>query len=145
MLRIRDFRSGDLDRIVGFKRESVRTNFPNSRLDEKMFARLLLKNVKENPGHVKVAEVDGEIAGYIWFKTVEADIGVFGRMEHLFVDERFRKAGIGKRLIESAERHFIKSGIRKVKLTVTSSNETAAALYRKLGYATKRLVMEKDL
>ena len=145
MTMIRDFREEDLGRIVSFKKESVKLNFPDSPFNEEMFRNILLKGIKANPESVKVAEVDGEVAGYIWFKLVESAVGVFGRLEHLFVDKRFRNSGIGKELMLAAEEYLRDKGLKKVKLSVTSTNETAISLYKKIGYAVKRHVMEKDL
>ncbi|UCD02836.1 MAG: GNAT family N-acetyltransferase [Candidatus Aenigmatarchaeota archaeon] len=144
MIRIRNFRPEDADTVAGFKRESAKVNFPGCEFNPKLFKRLILKSSKKCPDWVKVAEDDGKLIGYIWFKVIESTVGVFGRMEHLFVDERYRKRGVGRMLMESGEEYFRRHGIKKVKLTVTRGNK-AVSLYEKMGYEVKRFKMEKDL
>jgi len=92
-----------------------------------------------------VAEDDGKIVGYIWFKVIESAMGVFGRTEHIFVDESYRSKGIGRKLMDAAEDYFMRHGIKTAKLTVTSTNKTAISLYSDMGYEVKRYRMEKDL
>lgn len=145
MIKIRNFRPEDAGTVCGFKRESAKVNFPDCEFNEELFKKLLLKNSSKYPDWVKVAEDDGKLIGYIWFKMIESTVGVFGRMEHLFVDETYRSRGVGRMLMESAEEYFRRQGVKKVKLTVTKSNESAISLYRNMGYEVERFKMEKDL
>ena len=145
MIKVRNGRLGDAGKICGYKMESVRSNFPDCEFYEKMFRTHLLRQLKLRPDTVKVVEVDGQVAGYVWYRIVGSTVGTFGRIEHIFVDERFRKRGIGKQLMQAAEQHFKSKGIRKMKLTVTSDNKAAVSLYSGMGYKTKRYVMEKVL
>ena len=145
MLKIRDFRRKDLDKICGYKRESVHINFPDCRFNEDMFGKILLRCAKQRPDSVKIAEVDGKVAGYVWCRSVSSAVGVFGRIEHVFVDEKFRHRGVGKVLMQTAEEHFRSCGVKKIKLTVTSGNKSAVSLYNNMGYETRRFIMEKDL
>ena len=144
MIKIRNFRQEDADAVVGFKSRSVKVNFPGCEFNARMFKDLILKNSKRCPDCVKVAEDDGKLIGYIWFKVVESTVGTFGRFEHLFVEESHRKRGIGRKLMESGEKYFSSRGIKKMKLTVTKGNP-AISLYEKMGYSVKRYKMEKDL
>ncbi|MCD6495791.1 MAG: GNAT family N-acetyltransferase [Candidatus Aenigmarchaeota archaeon] len=145
MVTIRAFSMDDIDIICAFKRESVKENFPGSNFNEALFRRIFLLSAEKNPNGVRVAEENGHVVGYIWFKVVESSVGRFGRIEHLFVKRGYRGQGIAKQLIAAAEEYFRLSGIGKVKLTVTIANDTAVSLYRKLGYVPKRYKMEKDL
>jgi ribosomal protein S18 acetylase RimI-like enzyme len=145
MIKVRDARLQDADRICSFKRESAKANFPGCPFNEQMFRRHLLRQIKARPNNVLVAEAGGVVAGYIWFKLVDSTVGAFGRIEHIFVDGKYRKQGIGRELMQSAEDHFRGIGTKKIKLTVTSENEAAVSLYKGIGYETRRLVMEKDL
>ncbi|MBN2330418.1 MAG: GNAT family N-acetyltransferase [Candidatus Aenigmarchaeota archaeon] len=145
MIKVRDGRPGDADKICGYKLESVRLNFPECEFSDKMFRAHLLRQLRTDPENVKVIEADGKVAGYIWLKIVESTVGTFGRIEHVFVDRGFRNHGIGKRLMLAAEDYFRGRGIKKVKLTVTADNKAAVSLYRHMGFETRRYVMEKDL
>lgn len=145
MIKVRNGRLGDADMICGYKKESVRLNFPECDFFDKMFRAHLLRQLRLKPDTVKVIEADGKVAGYIWFRIIGSSVGTYGRIEHIFVDQGFRKQGIGKRLMKAAEDHFRSKGMKKVKLTVTSENKAAVSLYERIGYETKRYVMEKDL
>ncbi len=145
MTKLRNSRPADVDKICDYKRQSAHMNFPDCQFKEEMFRKHLLRQLKLRPDTVKVVEVGGEIAGYVWFKIVDSTVGMFGRIEHIFVDEKYRNRGLGKKLMQAAEDHFKRHGAKKVKLTVTSDNESAVSLYRGMGYRTKRFVMEKDL
>jgi ribosomal protein S18 acetylase RimI-like enzyme len=145
MITMRNARPADVDKICGYKRESIKLNFPGSEFKEEMFKKHLLRQVTLKPDTVKVVEIDGHMAGYVWFKLVDSAVGSFGRIEHIFVDENFRGQGVGKKLMSGAEEHFRGHGTKKIKLTVTTENKAAISLYKGLGYKTKRFVMEKDL
>ncbi len=146
MIKVRDFSPRDTDTICAFKAESVKSSHPECDFDTGLFRRLLMRDAAKNPAHVKVAEGDGgRIVGYVWFREVESDVGRFGRVEHIFVEEGRRGTGIGKALMEEAEKCLRASGIRKVKLTVTNGNSGAISLYGGMGYHPKGLKMEKDL
>jgi len=145
MIRIRNFRPADTEKILEFKEKSVKLNFPGTDFDRKMFRKILLRSSKRNPDYIKVAEDDGKIAGYVWFKTVDSAVGEFGRIEHIFVDPSFRRSGLGKKLMEASEVCMKAEGMKRVKLTVTCKNEAAVSLYEKMGYRTERFVMERDL
>ncbi|MBN1896367.1 MAG: GNAT family N-acetyltransferase [Candidatus Aenigmarchaeota archaeon] len=145
MITIRNFRPDDIEKISFFKSESVKMNFPGCEFNPVLYRKLLLKSVSMSPDYVKVAEDNGNVVGYVWFRVIDSSVGMFGRFEHLFVDQSCRGKGVGRMLMESAEDFFRKSGIKTVKLTVTTTNEDAMKLYEKLGYRTKRYKMEKDL
>ncbi len=145
MITIRNFRPDDIEKILFFKSESVKMNFPGCNFNSDLYRKLLLKSVSMSPDYVKVAEDNGNVIGYVWFRVIDSSVGMFGRFEHIFVDKSWRGKGVGRMLMESAEDFFRKSGIKTVKLTVTTTNEDAMKLYEKLGYMTKRYKMEKDL
>lgn len=145
MIKIRNFRPEDADKVCSFKKESAKVNFPSCEFNTELFKKLLLNSSKRHPECVKIAEDNGKVVGYIWFKVIDSAMGKFGRMEHLFVDEAYREKGLGRKLVEEAEEHFRKQGVKKVKLTVTTTNETAISLYKDMGYEIKRYRMEKDL
>ena len=52
----------------------------------------------------------------------------------MWVDPGFRRAGVGKLLIEAVVDWVHSRGVRELKLMVTSVNEGAIAFYRRLGF-----------
>jgi ribosomal protein S18 acetylase RimI-like enzyme len=69
-----------------------------------------------------------------------------GGVDNLVVMEARRGAGIGLRLMQTAEAHYRALGLDGMFLTVRGDNATARALYDRLGYAVieERLRMWKD-
>lgn len=66
-------------------------------------------------------------------------------MEELYVIPSARREKIGTMLYRMAEREARERGAVRLDLIVWDFNETAAAFYRKMGFTTQRVVMEKDI
>ena len=71
-----------------------------------------------------VAEIDGIIVGF-------ADITHDGEIDHLYVDHRYQRQGIGAKLIQACEAAARKQGLRSI---VTYANALAAPLFCKCGF-----------
>jgi ribosomal protein S18 acetylase RimI-like enzyme len=97
---------------------------------------------------VLVAEMDGDVAGYVMIGAripIPANRHV-GRIMAVAVDPRWRRRGLGRALLQAAEREAAGRGYRKLTLTVLGCNQPAIALYTSLGYAIEgRLVDEFEL
>jgi ribosomal protein S18 acetylase RimI-like enzyme len=97
---------------------------------------------------ILVAEMDGAVAGYVMIGTrlaIPANRHV-GRIRAVAVDPRWRRRGLGRALLEAAEREAVRRGYRKLMLTVLGCNQPAIALYTSLGYGIEgRLVDEFEL
>ncbi len=70
-----------------------------------------------------IAEEEGEIVGVLRGKV--------GRLHSLFVDERFHRRGIGRRLVEHFERECLHQGAGEITL---DSSLYAVDFYIRLGY-----------
>ena len=88
------------------------------------------------PGAHLVAELDGQLAGYIRVKPVTPlrenahVLGIVG----LAVAPGSRRRGVASALLAAAEQHARARGARKLSLRVLSSNETAMRLYERHGF-----------
>jgi ribosomal protein S18 acetylase RimI-like enzyme len=94
---------------------------------------------------VLVAEAGGAIAGYV-FAGVEAaswkDLrGEAGYVHDLVVDERHRRGGIGRALVEQAIAWFSARGISRVMLSTAPSNAGAQRLFRAMGFRDSMIEM----
>jgi len=144
-VKVRDFLPEDMDTLIGFKKRSAKKNFPGSTFDEEFFSGYFLKHISAAPDSVKVVEERGKPIAYIWLKTASDSSGVYGRIQHVFVDSKYRGKGIAKMLMDIGEDYFRRKGIKKIRLLVTAKNKAAVSLYMKEGFAVKRYLMEKDL
>lgn len=95
-----------------------------------------LKQLLQIPDHsILLAEMDGSIAGWAHVeRRVNLESGDRAELMGLVVDAQFRRAGIGKRLVEAVE---IWAASRDLHVMVVRSNaarEASHVFYRRLGY-----------
>jgi ribosomal protein S18 acetylase RimI-like enzyme len=89
-------------------------------------------DVEANPEGVFVAEIDGEIAGYIttrvnhWTKI--------GGIPNLAVHPKFQRQGLGKQLINAALDYFRAEGMRYARIETLEQNPVGAVFYPKMGF-----------
>ncbi len=81
---------------------------------------------------VLVDRASGALAGLLLCSRVREDVE---HVTQLCVASRARGAGYGMLLLEVAARTLAERGFRKMSLTVTSGNDRAAAIYRRVGFA----------
>ncbi len=106
----------------------------------------VLRTIPEARGWV--VEAGEEIVAYILIRPMTSDEGYrLGGIDNIVVDERWRRQGIGRRLMETAEAHFRSEGLAALQLSVRADNQVALNLYRSLGFSIKeaRLRMRKSL
>ncbi|WP_242223061.1 N-acetyltransferase [Bacillus cereus group sp. BfR-BA-01380] len=65
---------------------------------------------------------------------------VSGKIEVLFVDEKYRGNGLGLKLMNSAMEWFQEKQIYEIELTVVYGNE-AVSFYQKLGFYPRSIIM----
>jgi ribosomal protein S18 acetylase RimI-like enzyme len=97
---------------------------------------------------VLVAEVDVRVVGFACLQMRRSICyhQVWAEITELYVQEAYRRRGVGRKLMELAEQHARKRGACQTTLLVNRHNEPAQALYRHLGYRPKGdLVMVKSL
>jgi len=63
-----------------------------------------------------------------------------GKIEVLFVDEKYRRNGFGLKLMNSAVEWFKAKKIDEIELTVVYGNE-AVSFYEKLGFYPRSIIM----
>lgn len=120
IIRIAIYR--DLEDIFRIELESFKIPYPK----EYLVALLALAG-----DFFLVAEIQGSIVGYA--------VGILrlnniGHIVSIAVAKRWRRKGIGTRLIRELERRFKERGVRASRLEVRVSNRPAIKLYEKLGY-----------
>ncbi len=94
-----------------------------------------LRNGTRSGYHVMVAEIDSTIAGYICFgqtPLTEATWDIYW----LVTSPKFRRQGIGRTLLKSAEDEIIKANGKMIVVETSSKPEydKAKSLYRSFGY-----------
>ncbi|MBS7287266.1 MAG: ribosomal protein S18-alanine N-acetyltransferase [Candidatus Freyarchaeota archaeon] len=131
---VREARHEDLFRVVEINRICLPENYPYY-----FFQHLL----ERYPGCFIVAEVDGEIVGYI-MNRIEKGMSSFnpspfrlvkkGHVVSIAVMPEHRRKGIGKMLLKWGLRAMKEYGAEEAILEVRVSNEPAINLYKKMGF-----------
>lgn len=98
---------------------------------------------------VYVAEISGGVAGVIGLHTTELlhCSGRLGRITALVVSAKQRGSGIGKALVETADRYFQQQDCLRAEVTSGDQRRRAHAFYQSNGYAPneRRFVKRYDL
>jgi ribosomal protein S18 acetylase RimI-like enzyme len=72
--------------------------------------------------------------------------GLEGLVTDLFIVEKYRGRGLGKRALDAIDDYCRTRGISTVELQVTSENTEALAFYRRIGFEQlPRVVMTRDI
>ncbi|MCM3733599.1 GNAT family N-acetyltransferase [Fictibacillus nanhaiensis] len=138
---LREVRIEDAEAVLSIQREvveerdyfiAVSEEFNKTTEEHQEWIQKIMEHERET---MFVAEVEGEVAGWIVFKSQERK-----RMHHtgsfaIMIQKEYRNKGIGKLLIHEllrwAEQHPL---IEKVTLGTFSTNTRAIELYKKLGF-----------
>ena len=119
---IRQMKEDDLGRIMEIEKDCFTTPWSREsfliEITENLLARYL------------VAEVDGIVAGYggIWMIVGE------GHITNIGVESKYRKLGVGKKLVEGLITVSKAMGIKSMTLEVRESNIPAQKLYEQYGF-----------
>lgn len=97
-----------------------------------------------------VAERDGSPAGYLIGKIFPADPKAARQasaayLENIYISSDYRGSGMGEQLIKEFSDRCKDEGAEKIDVMVNAKNANAIKFYEKMGYATSRLLMSKEL
>lgn len=96
------------------------------------------KNAKSGEYRIELL-TDAETNNIIGFCIVYSK-KLSGKIEVLFVDEKYRRNGLGIKLMTSAMAWFGENHINEIELTVVYGNE-AVSFYQKLGFYPRSIIM----
>jgi len=88
------------------------------------------------PDLLLVATDEGALVGAV----MAGYDGHRGWINYLAVDPDARRRGLGRALMEEAERRLLAEGCPKVNLQVRAGNEGVVAFYERLGYSVEEMV-----
>ncbi len=102
-------------------------------------------------GKILVAEVDGQIAGFVAVQARvpsennDEEAYEYAYVSDLAVLEAFRNRGVGRALIAAAEDFAVDAGARWLRIAVLAQNEVPRRLYERCGFHEHDVMLEKDL
>ena len=134
--KLRPFKTSDLDGVIQINRECLPENYS---------PHFFINLYKRFPATFIVAEVNGEIVGYIMCR-IETGIPSFkllgiakkGHVISIAVLPTHHRKGIGYSLIREATKAMVNYNAKECYLEVRESNLSAVYLYKKLGFETAR-------
>lgn len=127
-LIVRPYALSDLEKILAIERLS----FPKTAYSKAIFNHFF----KLCPEGFFVAEVDRKIVGYI----IGCEKNGGGEIISMAVDPKFRREGIGGRLLNFILDNFGKKEINALKLHVRTKNRGAIKFYQKFGFQVLKTV-----
>lgn len=128
IIHIRDIRPEDLRSVYEIAQDSFKDPYPLR----------LLRHIRDtNPEGFLVAEIGGEIVGYLIGVLRWGDIG---HILAIAVDESYRREGVGSALMINVLDRLKRKGASRVKLEVRASNELAQKFYDKMGFESREMV-----
>ncbi|HET6906809.1 MAG TPA: GNAT family N-acetyltransferase [Rhodanobacteraceae bacterium] len=127
-VRIRRARPPDLDALTALEEAS----FDHDRVSRAQFRR----HIVSNSAAVLVAEERGRVLGgaLLFFRRGARS----ARLYSIAIAHGARGQGLGKALLEAAEREARKRGSTAMRLEVRTDNAAAIALYEKRGYLRRK-------
>jgi [ribosomal protein S18]-alanine N-acetyltransferase len=127
-IRIRRFRASDMDRLMAIERASFgRWAYSPD---------LMMAYFRRCPELFLVASIGMELVGY----SVACPKLRSTEFVSIAVDPQHRKAGVGKRLLDSSVRRLRRSGEVRLTLMVKDNNATARRFYEAYGFRRVRVV-----
>ncbi len=157
MLKIREYTHKDvqaLRRQVADLHEAMRVLDPSlppvSEIIDTYFE-YLLQTSKSSGGTFYLAEVDGEMIGYLCLfgllspSDPDEPPEPYSFVADLYVRPEFQRRGIGKALMETAEEHARALGASNIDLKILTPNKHALAFYQALGYGPRILELRKPI
>jgi len=136
-MKIRDAVEADLPAIIDIYNAAVATRMSTAQLEpvtiESRRDWLGAHSPDRHP--LWVAEVDGRVIGWLSCKSFLPRCAYRGTIElSVYVDEKFRRRGIARRLLEEAIAHTSSLGINAMVGLIFAHNEPSLRLFERLGF-----------
>jgi ribosomal protein S18 acetylase RimI-like enzyme len=114
----------------------------------KMSIQVIEPVLKDRANKIYVAEDENDdFAGYIVVgetRNMFSPAG-YGFIYDVFVEEPFRRSGVARLLLKTAEDFCIMRGLESVKLEVADNNPAAMGLYENSGFSPERHFLGKSV
>ena len=121
---------GELARHHGrIQPDNPRYGIPSTRWRE-----LADRALEDQNEEVLVARSGDEVVGFVRFLYREKPWGTSCEIETLVVDEDWRDAGVGTRLLEATEEAAVAKGARGIRADILVGNDEGAAFWEARGY-----------
>ena len=94
--------------------------------------------MSKDKSRVLVAECDGEIVGhclgFIVTNPPMLKIRQYGLFQELSVTAKYRRYGIGEKLVKNMLKWFAEPGLERIEVRASLQNELSTVFWRKMGF-----------
>jgi len=98
------------------------------------------------PGHLlRTAWVDGTEVGWVWASLPGHAAAEMAWIDEIMVDEKYRRRGYGRAIMEAIESELIDLGVPRLGLNVFGFNDVARRMYERLGFEVTRQQRARSL
>ncbi len=111
----------------------------------------MYKQAAETSGRVFVAEIEGEVVGFVslWAHVAQNELinspGTFAYVSDLVVMPEFRGRKLGYKLLQTAEEYAVEQGATSLVIGVLARNRVARQLYERYGFEESQVNLSKPL
>lgn len=116
------------------------------------YADTLLREAQERNGIVLMARIDDRAVGFIcgWLMQdddmlLRDDARAYAYISDLYVDEAWRRRGVGRQLLQAAETEMRRRGARQMRICSKAHNRMAVASYQSVGYSAYEVTFWKRI
>ena len=100
--------------------------------------------------YVIIAEANGQPIGFLIGDIVAPKDGDARQIKqaflrNIYVDEEYRKSGVGKKIFEFFKEHCINEGVRRLNVSVIAGNEKAVSFYNNVGFVPRSFNLVQEL
>ena len=159
MIVVRKAKLKDIDLILNFEKKLIKSAdsimnkyCPQHFLDfllKKDYMEILSKYIKgriySKNDAIFIAELNGKPVGHMIISIKKShpifEMEKYGRINTVYVEEKFRDKRISSKLKDEAFKWFKKKNINRVSLNVFPDNEKAITAYKKWGFSTTLIEM----
>jgi len=151
IISIRKSQLSDLDKLLEFEQGVIASERPfDASLKESHITYYNLEKLITNENaQLVVVEHEGELiaSGYAVLKKSEPfeKHDYFSYLGFMFVDPRYRRKGINKKIIDSLIDWSKSKGIVEIRLDVFDQNHSAVLAYEKLGFNKTSVKMRMEV
>lgn len=136
--------------VTDYANEKVKSgNWPADQAMEMSkgeFQKLLPEGVNSKDQYLYSIVDDGQHVGGIWFAARAGESGKSSAwIYNLWIEDEFRRKGHASQAMLALEDEVKKVGLDTIGLHVFGHNQSAYALYQKIGYDTTNIIMSKKL
>jgi len=134
-----------MEKLWEYDQDHQKINFPRDKPNYEKFRESIIKEYNEEPKGFFFVYEDNNIIGYLRLITRFNPYRQqkFGDVRFIHLDPLNRGKGYGTKLLKFADEYFKKNGCHSASAGVSAFNEHSNLLFKKLGYQTTRITLEK--